>query len=270
MLDRTKTFYFNRHNRKKNKTKDHVEYKLELNIPFTGFYHSYHEDECENALKQMFDYEGCGEPTNEDFYWKAHDLVNWGYVYEQYAQAYAEHFMHMCGFTSFQFRDMTSPREYNFETDRLFGSLYLSEIDKMFQETDKEILEQVIIERHSSRSGFISFYSNDIDEWKVKDVSDWDINELGTLLIAWIMSGKAKNIESNFFDDQSINEYYLVEDFHGNGDLWNWLYASSEKFERIDRINYYLYQRSQRKHKSYFDYAMDNQKPFETTPLGSC
>ena len=242
--------------------------RLELNIPFSGFYQSYHDEECEHHLQSMFDIEGCGD-VNQELLDKARDVIDWTYVYDEYAKAFAEIFMTSCGFKSFQYNDMVSPREYNFTTDRLFGSLYLSEIDKMFQETDKDVLRQVILDRHSSYSGFISFYSNDLNEWKVKDVSDWDHNELGTLLIAWIMSGKAKHIEADYFEEP-INEYYLVEDLSGNGYISNWFCESSKEYARIDNINYYLYERSQRKHKSYFDYAMDNQKPFETTPLGSC
>lgn len=86
-----------------------------------------------------------------------------------------------------KFEAMTSPREYNFQTDRIFMDFPASFVRKMFaiSKAEKhETLSKVIEGRFTSRSGFSSFYSNDLEDWICKPVSDWDHNELGTLLIA--------------------------------------------------------------------------------------
>lgn len=86
-----------------------------------------------------------------------------------------------------QFESMTSPREYNFETDRLFAEIPVSMARKLFNisKTDKHVrLAAVIADRFTSYDGFYSHYSNRLADWLAKALRDWDHNELGTLLIA--------------------------------------------------------------------------------------
>ena len=86
-----------------------------------------------------------------------------------------------------EFEEMTSPREYNFTTDRLFASvpLYLMQrLFKLSRDVGHVTLEGIIGERFTSRSGFISHYSNRLAAWVGKPLTDWDYNELGTLLLA--------------------------------------------------------------------------------------
>lgn len=88
-----------------------------------------------------------------------------------------------------QFEEVISPREYNFTTDRLFATAPLYLMQKLFARSRAEghqTLAKVIRERFTSRSGFISYYSNDLAEWLEKPLAAWDENELGTLLLAAI------------------------------------------------------------------------------------
>lgn len=85
------------------------------------------------------------------------------------------------------FEEMTSPREYNFATDRLFAQIPLVVMRHLFKQSKVEkhaTFAAVIRERFTSRSGFHSYYSNDVESWLEKPLRDWDHNELGTLLIA--------------------------------------------------------------------------------------
>ncbi|MFM0341159.1 hypothetical protein [Paraburkholderia fungorum] len=79
---------------------------------------------------------------------------------------------------------MVSPREYNFETDRIFAYINRSSVRELYHRVDGAVLADMIRVRHTSCSGFISFYPNDLDDWKAKPLKDWDHNELGTLLLA--------------------------------------------------------------------------------------
>lgn len=86
-----------------------------------------------------------------------------------------------------QFESMDSPREYNFTTDRIFCHIPLKTVRALFKISkaeNHERLKAAIYERHTSRSGFISFYGNDLESWLKKPLQEWDHNEIATLLNA--------------------------------------------------------------------------------------
>jgi hypothetical protein len=85
---------------------------------------------------------------------------------------------------TFKFDVMDSPREYNFSTDRVYASVRLSVMRKLWRGVDRADRARLIEERHSSRSGFCSWYSSDIAEWERKPFADYDHNEMGTVLLA--------------------------------------------------------------------------------------
>lgn len=102
---------------------------------------------------------------------------------------------------------MTSPREYNFQTDRLFAHMPVSVIRKLWaiSKAEKhETLTRVARERFTSRSGFISFYESAWSTWG--NVLDWDHNQLQTLLIA------ACEIEGFDWQDRDLTLYYPVSE----------------------------------------------------------
>jgi hypothetical protein len=90
-------------------------------IPFAGFYESVHDGALDDALRQMFadDTGDCWEPF-ENLMYKAHDSISWGLVRRAYAEEYAKRFADFVGLESLKFEALSSPREYNFSTDRVF------------------------------------------------------------------------------------------------------------------------------------------------------
>lgn len=85
------------------------------------------------------------------------------------------------------FESMDSPREYNFTTDRVYANIPLVVMRLFMRQSKAEkhaTLSSVLADRHTSRDGFASFYSNRLPEWLAKPLQDWDHNELGSLLIA--------------------------------------------------------------------------------------
>ena len=75
-----------------------------------------------------------------------------------------------------------SPREYNFETDRIFIEIeenHCIEFIEHIVKNYKKELENKIKERFTSRSGFWSHYKNGLDLW-TQDYSEWDHNQIGT------------------------------------------------------------------------------------------
>lgn len=85
---------------------------------------------------------------------------------------------------SLKYESMSSPREYNFTTDRLFAFGRLQAFRVMLRLARRpeyrDAWRAAVKARHSSYSGFISHYSNDSDSWG-EDVRELDHNQLATL-----------------------------------------------------------------------------------------
>lgn len=123
---------------------------LSVNIPFQGFY------------PDPLEYEETIFLENEEQIWPTELQVT-----------------DLFGFpTEMVFEEMTSPREYNFETDRIFVQIPHHVLQRIFDLTDTLELKASFARRFTSRSGFWSFYDPVIPE---KPLEDWDHNELGTL-----------------------------------------------------------------------------------------
>lgn len=207
-------------------------------IPFSGFYNSLHSSELDRALEMMFS-DDSGNP-NDGLVFRAFDLVQWRNVHAAYAAHYAAAFCEEFEITGAAFESMTSPREYNFETDRIFITLPESEVTRMLTETPRETLDAVATEMFTSRSGFISYYPPDVDSWG--PVAEWDHNQCFALLLAYVLhmrDGKA-------FDGWA--EYSIMEDYSCNGYLDEWLSESADpKLKRLWNISEYLRKRESRK-----------------------
>jgi hypothetical protein len=107
-------------------------------------------------------------------------------IAEDYVVAFNEAVEELAGLKlGLRFESMTSPKFYNFETDRLFAFIPERTIRALWliNKRNKFVaLRKVIADRHSSRSGFASSYTTDFDHWSNKPLADWDHNELATLL----------------------------------------------------------------------------------------
>lgn len=82
------------------------------------------------------------------------------------------------------YESMESPREYNFTTDRVHVTI--EDPQALFDQVDQGDLAEVIKANFTSCDGFHSFYSNDVLEWLEKPLAEWDTNELGALLQAFL------------------------------------------------------------------------------------
>jgi hypothetical protein len=181
---------------------------LIVNIPFPGFYESLlsgeldsiEEREAENMAEQETSaeyYPDTYQPAELRLDESAYasmifDCMNYSAAHATLARDYADTFNDVAsdevGFPlGLRFESMTSPRYYNFETDRLFCYVPEETVSRLFEMSAAEKHERLaaaIKERFTSRSGFISGYDNDLAEWLEKPVLEWDHNELGTLLRA--------------------------------------------------------------------------------------
>lgn len=208
--------------------------KMVIQLPFAGFYESVHDQQLDSAQER--DAEHFAGSDNEDYPNAVgmeesdlneilFDMADWGKAHEHYARRYVGNF---AGYVQqetglvlgLEFEKLESPREYNFETDRIFAYIPVSVLGTLKAAVSLGNLADVIKERHESRSGFASFYTTDIEAWNAKPLADWDHNELCTLLIAWMRQEISPDA------DEKINDNVIDYDTEMNTDAWescvNW------------------------------------------------
>ena len=165
--------------------------KLESTIPFDGFYESFISADIENQIELDTEYYSELYDLNEfetELLCNSFLNINSYKFYNQIAKHYTNFYIdalneRLKGFTlKASYKCFTSPREYNFETDRIFIEIeknHCIEFIEHIVKNYKKELEKKIEDRFRSRSGFISFYKNSIDLW-TKDFKEWDCNMIGT------------------------------------------------------------------------------------------
>ena len=165
--------------------------KLESTIPFDGFYNSYISSDIEHQIGQQIEWDIDTFDLNESEQLILVDnylTVNRSYFYNQIAEDYTNFYIdalneRLEGFTlNAKFSFLTSPREYNFTTDRIFIDIeknHAIDFIKYIIKNYKKELEKKIKDRFTSRDGVISFYKNSLDLW-IDDYSEWDCNMIGT------------------------------------------------------------------------------------------
>ena len=142
--------------------------KLESTIPFDGFYESFISDDIEHQIGQQIEWDTDIYDLNEDEQQVLEDSylsVNRSYFYNQIAEDYTNFYIEILnrrlkGFTlKAEYNLLTSPREYNFETDRIFIDIeknHAIDFIKYIIKNYKKELEKRIEDKFRSRSGFIS------------------------------------------------------------------------------------------------------------------
>jgi hypothetical protein len=211
--------------------------KYETTIPFAGFYESTHNVLLDDALEQMFSDRGTGCQINDDLVNYAQDAIDWRKVFIDYAKDYLENFDLWLGL-DLEITALESPREYNFVSDRIIATIPEASLLKAYTKVDKGVLIDVAKRRHTSYDGFYSFYNPDVSVWG--SVTEWDLNQIGTLLQAL-----AEDTVGGEFD--GWQQYDLMEQSMGNGVLDEIICRNGgPKLERLLKIRDYLEDRKER------------------------
>ncbi|MGX9389610.1 hypothetical protein ACWX0O_01670 [Nitrobacteraceae bacterium UC4449_H16] len=195
--------------------------RISVNIPFPGFYESHYSAEIDDVAEREAEYfanerqdEDSIAPelrlTAEEYGEILFNVTDYSAAYLTLSRDYCEAFDRLAseelGFKlDLKYEEMTSPKFYNFETDRIFASISLATLGALFTMSatdDHARLKACIKERFTSRSGFISFYDTSFEEWVAKPLDEWDHNETGTLLRA--MLGE------EFCEDRDLALYYAT------------------------------------------------------------
>jgi len=202
---------------------------LTSTIPFLGFYETIHDNAIDRAIEGLFEDDNgdCNSALINHFY--SSNCINFVKVRNEYAKDYAQAFATATNL-QLTFDELNSPREYNFQSDRIFVNVTPESVIKLFALVDKDVLRQCIKEEYSSRSGFISYYSPDLNEWP-EDITKWDHNQLGTLISVAV----------------DFDEEKYMEELSGSGQVDSWVYSAlNDKGIRLSNIAVYLRERQER------------------------
>lgn len=147
-------------------------------VPFSGFYYSWHDESLDHALDTLCSDESGCHPYSE-IRDRIFNRIDWNSVHRAYAKKYCQLFAAEYGI-DLRFESLTSPKYYNFETDRIFAHIDDTEVARLYDAVNHDDLRKLIRERFTSCSGFISHYPNTLESWGPIDT--WDHNQIGTLV----------------------------------------------------------------------------------------
>lgn len=197
---------------------------VKIELPFFGFYNSIHDDNVTRAVEDGFnyDYETGEDKEVPEEVWSAD--VDYNSIFLEYAEKYVEAFGYKFDL-DLKFDEVTSPREYNFRTDRIFALAPREQIDKIRKEVEKHPDWQAHIkERCSDGPGFWSFYSNDHkDEQWTRETLDECQYEI--ILRFWL-----ENISDEVANDWHETEVFMMEDSEMSN--WDSVIAAHEVIEK--------------------------------------
>ena len=216
-------------------------YRLVNIHAFPGFYESALDAMIDDEIESVFntDDSGCNSNIPSAIYGGSGVEYHVDYseahiaLAKEYLSAWMEQFKGETGIAlDYEYESYSSPRYYNFETDRLFCWISDASIAALFEasaaDNHKQLAEHIAA-RFTSRSGFISSYPNDLESWLEKPVAEWDHNELATLLDA-VLSIHCDESQQ----EQLFNTWELMESFRCNGGLSNAVWEGiPEKIRRF-------------------------------------
>ena len=220
--------------------------KLESTIPFDGFYESFISADIEHQIELDTEYYSELYDLNEsetELLCNSFLNINSYKFYNQIAKDYTNFYIaqlneRLKGFTlNAKFKLLTSPREYNFSTDRIYIEIeenHAIDFIKYIIKNYKKELEEKIEDRFTNRSGFISFYKNSIDLW-TKDFKEWDCNMIGTCFELFDLEEEDINYSLRDYLSERISEnLYNTLDKVGK-DLLDKKQKEKDKKELMDK-----------------------------------
>ena len=197
---------------------------LQTKIPFSGFCDSFHGECIDDTLYYMLA-DDRGE-VDDDLLEKARSVLRVEHFQTAYAKAYAEAFADNFGF-EIEFSKLTSPGEYNFETDKIHCTVKLDDVKSILSSIDLAEFRKYVFEQCSHRGGFFSFYPANLEEWPI--VADWDCNHVG-ILLGFI-------VKEEWADSQHIEEWELMDSHACSGSFEEWLFDDPNNSELLALVN---------------------------------
>lgn len=189
--------------------------KINISLPsFHGTYETIWSD-SDNWFYEMEHEEGITHLDEWTFDFKRY-LNDLGEAYTDFIDA--EYRNNICDGISLEFESTSSPREYNFSTDKIYADLTIKN-KKVFEKTikrlmdeNKEALSKIIYDNHTSCSGFWSFMSNDFNEWRKTFMSDSMVLSYLLYYLLAIINYNGEGIDIDYAAYEIVDIY--------EGDYW--------------------------------------------------
>lgn len=228
-------------------------------IGFSGFYGGIWDqgDNEYNALQAEI---YCSDTEGLD---KLQLLDDWGFINtyrNDVAQEYAEQYIEAVNETlnvnlKLKFQTLSSPKEYNFETDKIFCTVEIESLrslcDRLVQlakdPDNYKYLKERIKKCHTSCSGFWSWMSNDVDKW-LEFIYDGGNDHYIAYLIGYLMEALGE-------DPKELNGriYQYVEESTGLHEILPATQEAKEEYELFQKYG-----------TIYTDWAEEHPKRYET------
>lgn len=205
---------------------------IDIQIPFSGFYESIHDRLIDEAIENGFNYDyETGEEielTDEVKDAIFSTDIDWDAIRLEYCKHYVNAFGDEFGL-DLTFDEMTSPKFYNYETDRIFCKVPAEQINKIRVEVynNDSSWRQYLQDNFSDCDGHWSNYSNDpkSEDWTKETL---DACQYGAILSFWL-NNISERVQHKFWNEK---EYFLTEDF----EMFNW----DSIIEATNKIKQYL------------------------------
>ncbi len=203
-----------------------MKHAIETNIPFCGFYHSAYDREIDYTVENLAEYlaeehDLTTEAVCDAMMGHCDFFDTWQAIARLHVAKWLELFSDDFGvdlYTGHEFSGLTSPKFYNFSTDRVFARISFDGVQTLFERQKADgfkVFGEILKERFTSYDGFISHYSNQVAAWLEKPLDEWDHNEVCTLLIASIALSEESPQCVQAFNDNV--EYEVMDYGSGNG-----------------------------------------------------
>jgi len=209
--------------------------KIPTYLPlFTGFYESYFDasnsfieyevDLSESEYKEYYEELDKAGVTHKFFNENLYDYID--YIKgENGAAEYIAHSLinldHSDIIKDVTYEKVVSPRFYNFSTDSINCTIDFDETKLMvYLLENKEALTKYIADKYTSRDGFSSSYTNEVDYWL--DSENWGDHQVGSLLdfvfenngVESIDLYYESNCEEGFSNSVEIDYTRFINDFN--------------------------------------------------------
>jgi len=128
--------------------------KLEFNINFGGFYESTHNYMIESSAYSLLDIDFDDYDARDT----VDDTIDWNAMQKQYSIDWLELFNSEFNL-DIEFKGIDSPSYYNYETDKIIGSIDWSEFTELETKMlDNDDFIEYVNDNSKSYDGFNSFY----------------------------------------------------------------------------------------------------------------
>lgn len=192
---------------------------------FSGFYHSVYDLDINQEIEMIIEHHN--EENNTELLYSD---FNFKIDYKRYSEAIYEGIMEhiikeLPGLViSHKYEELIQPKEYNFSTDSINIELEVDK-QKLLQliEENHELLNDKIKEKYTSCSGFISSYSNELNNWiwAIENEDESIKHKIGALI---------GMLCEDDFEEWTLTEWIHVYDYI------NWEVNEIKLTEHLDNI----------------------------------